>query len=446
MAVAWLALGASPAAAQIARERKNIDDLTPQELAAYLHAIDVLKNRNDPTNNYSYHANLHNLFVISPPHGCEHGNDLFFPWHRWHLVNFEKSLQASDPDHPTLSTKNVTIPYWNWTKRASGKRYPNAFEDPKYPVLYNEFRNTAASDPSYDEAYMTRIVRGNPDWNAFAGGPKSYGALEIDSHNTMHSNYIGDLMARPSTAAEDPIYWSFHAFIDMQWDRWQKIYKKPPTSQEKVLRGFRGSPKVTDTVDVTKLGYFYTHPPGSTDPPMRAAPPRLEARVLELPTALAGVENLVAVWGGAGPFCFKLADPKEFHRAQLWLEGVRIPATYSYTVEVFIHQSEKKYRRSDLAGAFCVWQGHWTVDGKPHEHTGNVFLDVTDRLRKEGVAKGEYVVTLVPSKVVPKARLKAVAPTMRPEVEEIQFRAVYVTLDGAPPPHTNLKAGGKHGH
>ena len=98
----------------------------PQELAAYKHAIALLRKSTDPAKNYVYHANLHNLFLRTPPHGCEHGNDLFFPWHSWHLANFEKALQASDPSHATLSTKDVTIPYWNRTQTPSGNHYPRA--------------------------------------------------------------------------------------------------------------------------------------------------------------------------------------------------------------------------------------------------------------------------------------------------------------------------------
>src|SRR5262249_32164688 len=106
----------------------------------------------------------------------------------------------------------------------------------------------------------------------------------------------------------------------------------------------------------------------------------------------------------------------------------------------------KKYGPDDLAGAFTVWQGHKTFNGTPHVQTGNLFLNVTDRLRKAAQAPGELEVTLVPSKITPKARPRAAAaPAPRPETEEIQFRAVYLAFDGASPPHTP-PAGGNHGH
>ena len=173
--LAVLLFSAGTLSAQVAKERKNIDNLFPKELAAYKHAISILQNSTDPTSNYLYHANFHNLFLSTPPHGCEHGSDLFFPWHRYHLASFEKALQDTDPTHATLSTKDVTIPYWNWTQQASGQRYPKDFENELDGVnrnpLYDDFRNTAASAPFYTETYMTGIVQTNADWNQFAGGP-----------------------------------------------------------------------------------------------------------------------------------------------------------------------------------------------------------------------------------------------------------------------------------
>src|SRR5260370_964766 len=38
----------------------------------------------------------------------------------------------------------------------------------------------------------------------------------------MHGNYLGGLMADPSTAALDPIFWSFHAYIDLLFLQWQQ--------------------------------------------------------------------------------------------------------------------------------------------------------------------------------------------------------------------------------
>jgi hypothetical protein len=65
-----------------ALERKRIDDLTDQELAVYEHAIRKLLDDPNLETNYHHHADFHNVFSQNPPRGCEHRNDLFFPWHR----------------------------------------------------------------------------------------------------------------------------------------------------------------------------------------------------------------------------------------------------------------------------------------------------------------------------------------------------------------------------
>ena len=50
------------------------------------------------------------------------------------------------------------------------------------------------SGPLYSQAFLTNIVRGNPDWNRFAGGPKGvnefYGAFESPVHNDMHAVFL----------------------------------------------------------------------------------------------------------------------------------------------------------------------------------------------------------------------------------------------------------------
>ena len=178
------------------KERKNIDQLTADELANYTHAVKLLMDSMDDKKNYQFHADLHNLFLDDPPYGCEHASELFFPGHRYHLRNFEKALQDADPGNPKTPTKDVMIPYWDWSNPASGKRYPKAFEDTT-SVLFKP-RNNGNNTPLLNADSLTVLVRDTPDWNKFAGNPKnmggSYGVLESPAHNDMHSIYIGNML------------------------------------------------------------------------------------------------------------------------------------------------------------------------------------------------------------------------------------------------------------
>jgi hypothetical protein len=117
------------------RVRRNIDDLSSDELANYQHALKKLQeiSQSDPesVDGYTYLEQMHD----GDKGPCEHANDTFMPWHRGHLYLFEGALRRSDPPR----TENVTVPYWDWSGLPSGERYPKAFEDSS-SILFN-FRN-----------------------------------------------------------------------------------------------------------------------------------------------------------------------------------------------------------------------------------------------------------------------------------------------------------------
>ena len=70
-------------------------------------------------------------------------------------------------------------------------------------------------------------------------------------------------MADPTFAALDPIFWSFHAYIDLIWDRWQKVHNIDPTCLDCPLQGLPAEKTAKDLINVeTQLGYFYTENAG----------------------------------------------------------------------------------------------------------------------------------------------------------------------------------------
>ena len=220
--------------AQEMRVRKSIDMLTAEELENYIHAVKKIQeiSTDDPRVQFSYAhmAGLHNY-----PHlfenACEHWNYRFFAWHRALLFNYEDALRASDPPR----TSEVTIPYWNWTVNPSGKRYPVAFENDADAVqayykrridsallqtLFNSRRNsTPTNQPVYPWSAIAEIARTTKS-EEFLGKESDHGNLENPPHDVMHG-FIGGDLSFTSTAANDPIFWSFHAFVDLVW-RWRQ--------------------------------------------------------------------------------------------------------------------------------------------------------------------------------------------------------------------------------
>ncbi|MCJ8290161.1 MAG: tyrosinase family protein [Crocinitomicaceae bacterium] len=81
--------------------RKNIEDLTAEELRRYRAAIKKLRSRNELDHRgFDFWGRVHG-------NSCQHGWEKFFPWHRCLMHSFEQEIQDFDPF--------VTLSYWDWT-------------------------------------------------------------------------------------------------------------------------------------------------------------------------------------------------------------------------------------------------------------------------------------------------------------------------------------------
>jgi tyrosinase len=348
LTIAWVA--GAPAQVLL---RKNIDLLSADELAAYEHAMQILIDRSGKKDDHSdgnpfdrssylWQAWIHNCPFIwqassgKGPHSaecddisfkpdptlvgtnpgmCEHHKDLFLIWHRGQFYYFEKLLQATDPDGTVLdgrgkrgpSTRNVTVPYWNWTRPPSGARYPKALENPDSPLFVGApNRNQGALTPQ-EQALLKQVTNPlmvsalvNSDWSVFGGFPQeaptgSGGLFEHQHHDPMHAFYFGGFMGRPSTAALDPGFFSFHAYIDLVLQFWLDQHgPQTVTSLDHFLRatqpdnippapGFAqgaGLPSMGQAriyLDPAKLGYGYEVTDADKLPPPEAIATALAA-------------------------------------------------------------------------------------------------------------------------------------------------------------------------
>jgi tyrosinase len=86
--------------------RKNVKNLTADELGRYRHAIRQMKKLDGTPRDrrsYVYWAQIHG-------DQCQHGWEEFLTWHRAYLYSFELALQDIDP--------TITLPYWDWPQDA----------------------------------------------------------------------------------------------------------------------------------------------------------------------------------------------------------------------------------------------------------------------------------------------------------------------------------------
>ncbi|MCG6493856.1 tyrosinase family protein [Kitasatospora sp. A2-31] len=400
------------------KNRRDINSLSQTELDDYIHAIGILRARSaadpdDPTG-YDFQAALHNDMFVGP---CEHGSDLFLPWHRSHLYHFEKLLQESDPPR----TADVTLPYWDWLHPEPTGKFPPAFA---LPGLAAE-RNEVATDLPPD---TLEIVTQETDQGAFGGYPAAhpggdYGRLELGPHNYMHGVFIGGAMGDPSTAAQDAIYFSFHTFIDLLWAEWQRRNGAPPlTSPDHDLRGFlsQAKHKVADFADTVALGYEYEYTDRLKSAFAVPVPAPVERTLLATrPLSLVSAPDFATQMREASRAQFGLvAAPEEGREAVVRLDELKIPLTGSYLLHAYVHPRDVPFRADDAefadrygVGYAVLWRAHaGPADGgheheaghdhggrQPHPHhpsSCTVRFDVTAVLAEAPEALGTHVLTL----------------------------------------------------
>jgi tyrosinase len=421
------------------RQRKNIDALPANELANFKHAIDVLQ-RNNPAqfNSYAFQVGIHGNF-------CDHASEQIWPWHRAFLYYFEKLLQAADPSNPTTPTKDVTIPYWDWTRMPTGQHgYPKAFEETGSPLMDpDDSRNDWAgtTPPLIDLGTMLD----EPAWPVFGGSALCSGQafrkglLEAGPHDLGHGEYVGGNMADVSISVRDPIFWAHHANLDRLWDLWQKQHKVAPTCMDVMLAGWANitlpiPAVVRNFICVEKqLGYQYV-----------LAPQTIEF-------ALAGAQDA----NDTSPLTVQFGFPKG-HPSKIGIlfQGVMVPKKSSYAVHVYLTLAGKPVNLNDpekakeaLAGTIIVWPiGHGHAEQPGHPMKNDVYVDITRRFAalvnqvpsgEEGKPTNDLVASLVfygyssGKPAGEKRRTKKRVPFGR---EELRFDRASIVIGDPPAP------------
>ena len=288
------------------RHRKRLDCVTDSERAQLAKAFSALKTKADPTSNYDYWAGIHKT-------SCQHKWEQFLPWHRAYLVEFETALQQAIDD-PT-----VMLPYWDWTVVS------------EIPAWLNEPPFASTRDPQspgeLPPASDVQHALGLRAFDDFGGGatPNSYPGGFENTHGLVH-NWVGGLMKEPATAAQDPIFWFLHAYVDSIWLQWQQTHNGAPTGLDAVLPGVPGRWMVKDTLDVRspRLNYGYVACESVRALDTWAAEEKAMALTLAVPphvTAIRFIASGIAPDRTTRPSSFAIKDPKGRHLTKMSLFG-----------------------------------------------------------------------------------------------------------------------------
>ena len=248
--------------------RKNIYDLTDEELSNFKQALNNMK----ASGKYDEFIVRHHMAMSSPTlspvetgtaRNAAHRGPSFLPWHRAFLREFEVALQAALPG------KDVTLPYWDWAADAqAGKNAAIWNTDPSKGRIYiggdgtvgNPFpqwkalvenplspgsfmqrpggiirelgvrTQTLPTQSTVDSALAMNVYDVSPWSESQSTNPSFRNRLEgflnllgdeqgVQNHNRVHVWVGGDML--PGTSPNDPVFFLHHCFIDFLWARWQ---------------------------------------------------------------------------------------------------------------------------------------------------------------------------------------------------------------------------------
>ncbi|MEU0002836.1 tyrosinase family protein [Streptomyces sp. NPDC006314] len=233
--------------------RKDVGTLTRDETRRFVNALLEVKRQGQ----YDEFVRTHmRYFTSDGEQGLRtaHMAPSFLPWHRRFLLDLEDALRRVD--------SSVTVPYWDWTRdrtttslpwtadllggdgRRSDRQVmtgPFAYREGNWTIkvgvtdevfLARDLGHSrdpidlptrsdlewALDDPTYDVApWNSTVTRGFR--NKLEGWGAGRGSASWRNHNRVH-RWVGGTMLG-AASVNDPVFWLHHAFIDLQWYRWQ---------------------------------------------------------------------------------------------------------------------------------------------------------------------------------------------------------------------------------
>ncbi len=225
-------------------EREDQENLTATDRDRFICAYDTI-NQNGVLGQL---VDIHGVWSHYP-----HTTQRFLPWHRIYMMKLEEALQTSHPD--------VTIPYWDWTKK-SEQGIPTWLQNFE-PTVVTPTKTISVTRGSNTAASLATTVSNIPSIMALNDFTNFTSQLQF-VHNGVHV-WVGGSMSQVPTAPADPIFWMHHANIDRIWWQWQTSPQGQGKNPILSLTGVGPSSAIMDpwanteqdTRDIASLGYTY---------------------------------------------------------------------------------------------------------------------------------------------------------------------------------------------
>ncbi|XP_071181566.1 tyrosinase-like protein 1 [Mytilus edulis] len=213
---------------QILRIRKEYRMLTKNERNDYHRAVQLLKqDQSVLPNKYDAIVNFHRGDAI----GSAHFGPAFPGWHRIFCLIFEEALREIIP--------TVTLPYWDSTLDSEMKNPEDSIifsklfignpdglvTDGPYANWHHDkggllTRNVGAVGRPLDKKDLANILSRKYNHEILNPTAKEL-KYNLENHHGKGHSFVGGNMGRLRSAAEDPLFFSYHAFIDCIWEQFR---------------------------------------------------------------------------------------------------------------------------------------------------------------------------------------------------------------------------------
>ncbi|MEU9354191.1 tyrosinase family protein [Streptomyces griseoloalbus] len=237
--------------------RKDAATLTATERRRFVNALLEVKRRGE----YDEFVRTHLAYYSSDGERglrTAHMAPSFLPWHRRFLLDLEEALRRVDD--------SVTLPYWDWTRDRTTTAAPwtkdllggngrrSDLQVTTGPFAHREGNWTITVGVT-EEAFLTRDLgrrsapidlpaKSDLEWalkesaydvapwdstvtrgfrNRLEGWGTGRGSASWRNHNRVH-RWVGGAMLS-AASVNDPVFWLHHAFVDLQWYRWQQRHR-----------------------------------------------------------------------------------------------------------------------------------------------------------------------------------------------------------------------------